>query len=73
VEILGQRCDHLSDPDCAAVLSAKCALFAIPISLLFSTSFTLGTFYSNNELIIVFGSGIPLFRFIARSSSPESS
>jgi lipopolysaccharide export system permease protein len=42
----------------------KCALFAIPISLLFSTSFTLGTFYSNNELIIVFGSGIPLFRFI---------
>ena len=42
----------------------KCLIFALPISLLFSISYTLGTFYSNNELIIVFGSGIPLFAFI---------
>ena len=26
--------------------------------------YTLGNFYSNNELIAVFGSGVPLFRFV---------
>lgn len=39
--------------------------YALPIALLFAVAFTLGTFYSNNELIAVFGSGVPLRRFTA--------
>ncbi len=42
----------------------KCILFSIPPALLFSVSFTLGSFYAENELIAVFGSGISLFRFV---------
>ncbi len=42
----------------------KCIAFSIPPALLFSISFTLGNYYSNNELISIFGSGISLFRFI---------
>ncbi len=41
----------------------KCIIYSIPIALLFSVAFTLGTYYSENELIAVFGSGISLFRF----------
>ena len=41
-----------------------CISYSLPISLLFSISYTMGTFYSNNELIAVFGSGVPLIRFI---------
>lgn len=40
----------------------KCFTFAMPISLLFSIAYTLGTYYTNNELISVFGSGISLRR-----------
>jgi lipopolysaccharide export system permease protein len=39
--------------------------FALPMALLFSVAFTLGTLYSNNELIAVFGSGISLTSFVA--------
>lgn len=39
--------------------------FALPMSLLFAVSFTLGTLYSNNELIAVFGSGVSLRQFVA--------
>ncbi|MEX2442284.1 MAG: LptF/LptG family permease, partial [Alkalispirochaeta sp.] len=39
--------------------------YAAPIALLFSTGFTLGTLYSNNELIAVFGAGVPIWRFTA--------
>jgi len=42
----------------------KCISFSISPSLLFSISFTLGTFYANNELISIFGSGVSLFRFV---------
>ena len=42
----------------------KCVSFALPPALLFSIAFTLGTFYANNELISIFGSGISLFRFV---------
>lgn len=38
--------------------------FALPIAILFSASYTLGLFYSNNELIAVLASGVPLFRFV---------
>jgi len=41
-----------------------CISYSLPISLLFSISYTMGSFYSNNELIAVFGSGVPLIRFI---------
>ena len=39
--------------------------YAVPIALLFATGFTLGTLYSNNELIAVFGAGVPIWRFTA--------
>jgi len=42
----------------------KCVSYSLPISLLFSISYTLGQFYSRNELIMVFGSGISLYHFI---------
>ncbi|HUX13904.1 MAG TPA: LptF/LptG family permease [Spirochaetia bacterium] len=42
----------------------KSISYALPICLLFSVSFTLGTLYSNNELISVFGAGVPLLRFV---------
>ena len=35
----------------------KCVAFSIPISLLFSISYTLGNFYANNELIHLTGKG----------------
>jgi len=41
----------------------KCIIFSISPALLFSVSYTLGTYYSNNELIAIFGSGISLFKF----------
>jgi lipopolysaccharide export system permease protein len=42
----------------------KCVSFATPISVLFSTAYCLGESYSRNELIAVFGAGIPLVRFV---------
>jgi len=38
----------------------KCVSYALPVGLVFSVSFTLGTLYKNNELIALFGSGISL-------------
>lgn len=42
----------------------KCIVFSLPVSVLFSVAYTLGSFYANNELIAVFGSGISLYRFV---------
>lgn len=42
----------------------KCISFALPIALLFSVSYLLGTMYANNELMIVLGSGIPLVSLV---------
>ena len=39
--------------------------YALPVALLFATGFTLGSLYSNNELIAVFGAGVPIWRFTA--------
>ncbi|MFP4330626.1 MAG: LptF/LptG family permease [Spirochaetaceae bacterium] len=43
----------------------KSISYSLPVAILFSVSFSLGTYYSNNELISVFGSGISLYRFVA--------
>ncbi len=40
----------------------KCFHFSLPMSLLFSIAFILGTYYANNELISAFTSGISLQR-----------
>jgi lipopolysaccharide export system permease protein len=37
--------------------------YALPISLLFAAAYTLGSLYGRNELITVFTSGIPFWRF----------
>lgn len=42
----------------------KCISYSIPIGFLFSITFTLGIFYSNNELIAIFGSGVSLYRLV---------
>ncbi|MCR5289612.1 MAG: LptF/LptG family permease [Treponema sp.] len=41
----------------------KAISYAIPLSILFASSYTLSDFYANNELIAVFASGVSLFRF----------
>jgi lipopolysaccharide export system permease protein len=42
----------------------KSVHFALPMGLLFAAAFTLGTLYSRNELIAVFGSGVSLRGFV---------
>lgn len=42
----------------------KTVHFALPMSLLFAVAFSLGTLYSHNELIAVFGSGVSLSSFV---------
>ncbi len=42
----------------------KCISYAVPVSMLFSISFTMGTLYANNELIAIFNSGISLVNLI---------
>ncbi|MGI9256908.1 MAG: LptF/LptG family permease, partial [Salinispira sp.] len=42
----------------------QCVVFALPIALLFSVSYSMGMLYSNNETIAIFGSGISLKQFI---------
>jgi len=37
--------------------------FALPISLLFASAYTLGDLYARNELTSIFSSGIPFWRF----------
>ncbi len=39
----------------------KCVSYSIPVALMFSISYSLGTMYAHNELIAVFGSGVSLF------------
>jgi len=41
----------------------KCVSYALPISLLFASAYTIGQLYSQHELTVVFISGIPLWRF----------
>ncbi|MBN1411505.1 MAG: LptF/LptG family permease [Spirochaetales bacterium] len=40
----------------------KCISYSIPVGFLFSITFVLGLFYTNNEMIAIFGSGISLYR-----------
>ena len=42
----------------------KCISFSLPIALLFSISFVLGSMYVNNEMISVFGCGVNLSSFV---------
>jgi lipopolysaccharide export system permease protein len=37
--------------------------YALPISLLFASAYTLGDLYARNELTSIFSSGIPFWRF----------
>ncbi len=41
----------------------KCISFALPVSLLFAVAYAIGESYARNELMVVFTSGIPLWRF----------
>ena len=41
----------------------KAFSYALPVSLLFASAYTLGELYSRNELTSIFSSGIPFWRF----------
>lgn len=43
----------------------KCVSYAMPMAVLFASSYTMGSFYARNELTVVFSSGFPLHRLIA--------
>ncbi len=47
-----------------ALYLPKSLHFALPMGLLFAVAFSLGTLYSRNELIAVFGSGVSLRGFV---------
>lgn len=42
----------------------KCVSWSLPMATLFSVSYILGSMYTNNELLMVFGSGVSLGSFI---------
>ncbi|MBU0953803.1 MAG: LptF/LptG family permease [Spirochaetes bacterium] len=42
----------------------KSVSYSLPISILFAVSYTLGMLYANNELIVIYASGIPLSTLI---------
>ena len=43
----------------------QCVGWALPIAMLFSASYALGTMYTNNEVLVVYSSGISLVSFVA--------
>jgi len=43
----------------------RATAFALPVAVLFAAAYALGSLYSNNELIAVFGAGISVRRFTA--------
>ncbi|AEF85077.1 putative permease, YjgP/YjgQ family [Treponema primitia ZAS-2] len=47
---------------CLYYLPKSCS-YALPISLLFASAYTLGDLYARNELTSIFSSGIPFWRF----------
>ncbi len=44
-----------------ALFAPKCVSYSLPISALFAASYVFGTMYANNELIVVYGSGISVY------------
>ena len=43
----------------------KCVSFAMPLSVLFAASYTMGNMYAKNELTAIFASGFPLAALVA--------
>lgn len=48
----------------AILFIPKCISYAMPISMLFAGSYTLGNLYSKHELTVIFSSGISLQKFV---------
>jgi lipopolysaccharide export system permease protein len=42
----------------------KCVSYSLSIALLFSVTYSMGSYHRNNELVSVFGAGINLYRFV---------
>jgi lipopolysaccharide export system permease protein len=47
-----------------ALYTPKCVSYSLPVALLFTVTYVLGTMYVNNELIAIFGSGISIYRLV---------
>ena len=48
-----------------ALYTPKTIWYAVPMGILFASSYTLSALYANNELTAIFASGVSLFRFTA--------
>lgn len=62
---LQNECSVLDVFKVMALYVPKTIWYAVPIAMLFSTSYVLSDMYANNELEALFASGVSLFRFTA--------
>lgn len=46
------------------LFAPKCISYALPVSILFSVAYNIGTYYARNELIAVYSSGFSLFQLV---------
>ena len=61
---LNQEVPFSSAITVSLLYAPKALSYALPIGAMFAAAFTLGTLGARNELIAVFGSGVPLRRFV---------
>jgi lipopolysaccharide export system permease protein len=48
----------------ALLYAPQCISYSLPVAFLFGISYTLGLFYTHNELFAIFGSGVSLYRLV---------
>jgi len=63
VRYLNNEVPFLTIMQITAYYIPKSLSYAMPISLLFASAYTLGDLYARNELTTIFSSGIPFWRF----------
>jgi len=63
VRYLNNEVPFLTIMQITAYYIPKSLSYALPISLLFASAYTLGDLYARNELTTIFSSGIPFWRF----------
>lgn len=64
VRYLNQEVPMLAIARVQALYLPEAFIFAVPIALVFAVSYTLGSLFAENELIAVFASGVPIWRFL---------
>ena len=64
VRYLNQEVPFASIAHVQALYMPEAFIFAVPIALVFAVSYTMGSLFAENELIAVFASGVPIWRFV---------